>query len=620
MTKPQAVPHDRFCDLVMKGGITSGIVYPPIVQRLAQHYRFKNIGGTSAGAIAAVATAAAEYGRRHGRGEVPFDQLGELPERLGRTQDDAHTTKLLSLFQPSPGCHRLFQVLVSSLNAKGTWHRVGAVLWGLLRSYWPAALLSALVTWFIAREQGSVVGAFSLVSLLVALIGYWVYRDITRNVAANYYGMCTGMSRLGSKREALTPWLHNLIQELAGLNVEGPPLTFGDLWKAPGFPPDWIKPADGTVIRSIDLRMFTTSLSHGRPFVLPFTNETCRLFYLPAELKPLLPETVMKWMFEHSVDYAPDAGRPNSDPPVELAPKGLKELPSGEAFPVLLAARMSLSFPVLFSAIPLWAIDYDPKQAKRGFERCMFSDGGISSNFPIHLFDGLLTMWPTFGVQLEPKLPERDNMVYLPQKYLEGYGERWARFANEKYSSATRMGGFLSAVVSTMQNWNDNTVSRMPGVRDRVVRVRLYENEGGANLNMQPDTIKKVADRGAKAADELLKRFSPLNECVTQARGWNEQRWIRLGVTLSMLHKRFVGVGLALSSKNPHAMSYEDIVALGKSELLPGVDDLLSDEQANGLLEALKAMEKFDAALTAAEKYHMFEPVPEPDLRVRPSL
>ena len=40
-------PEDRYCDLVMKGGITSGVVYPLAIWTLAKHYRFKNIGGTS---------------------------------------------------------------------------------------------------------------------------------------------------------------------------------------------------------------------------------------------------------------------------------------------------------------------------------------------------------------------------------------------------------------------------------------------------------------------------------------------------------------------------------------------------------------------------------------------
>lgn len=59
-------PKDA-CDIVMKGGITSGVVYPLAIYKLSQNYRFENIGGTSAGAIAAVMTAAAEYGARNGR-------------------------------------------------------------------------------------------------------------------------------------------------------------------------------------------------------------------------------------------------------------------------------------------------------------------------------------------------------------------------------------------------------------------------------------------------------------------------------------------------------------------------------------------------------------------------
>ncbi|MDP9628890.1 UNVERIFIED_ORG: hypothetical protein J2W85_000938 [Ensifer adhaerens] len=54
------------CDLIMKGGITSGVVFPRAITELATRYRFMHIGGTSAGAIAAVMTAAAEYRRQTG--------------------------------------------------------------------------------------------------------------------------------------------------------------------------------------------------------------------------------------------------------------------------------------------------------------------------------------------------------------------------------------------------------------------------------------------------------------------------------------------------------------------------------------------------------------------------
>ena len=55
------------CDLVMRAGITSGIVYPRAIAKLAETYNFRSIGGTSAGAIAAAVTAAAQLGLRKGR-------------------------------------------------------------------------------------------------------------------------------------------------------------------------------------------------------------------------------------------------------------------------------------------------------------------------------------------------------------------------------------------------------------------------------------------------------------------------------------------------------------------------------------------------------------------------
>ena len=62
-------PNDRFCDIVMEGGVTSGIIYASAVAELAKSYRFSSIGGSSIGAFAAALTAAAEYSRR--RGSMP---------------------------------------------------------------------------------------------------------------------------------------------------------------------------------------------------------------------------------------------------------------------------------------------------------------------------------------------------------------------------------------------------------------------------------------------------------------------------------------------------------------------------------------------------------------------
>jgi len=92
----QATEEYEYCDLVMKGGITSGVIYPAAAVRLSSKYRFKNIGGTSAGAIAAAVTAAAELGRRTQISLTHLTFSKPPPEDLAR---NGH---LLKLFTPDP--------------------------------------------------------------------------------------------------------------------------------------------------------------------------------------------------------------------------------------------------------------------------------------------------------------------------------------------------------------------------------------------------------------------------------------------------------------------------------------------------------------------------------------
>jgi predicted acylesterase/phospholipase RssA len=80
--KTMSHKEELFCDVIMKGGITSGIVYPRAICELAKAYTFKNIGGTSAGAIAAALAAAAEYRRRREKINEGFDKFNEIPMQL----------------------------------------------------------------------------------------------------------------------------------------------------------------------------------------------------------------------------------------------------------------------------------------------------------------------------------------------------------------------------------------------------------------------------------------------------------------------------------------------------------------------------------------------------------
>src|SRR5882724_80557 len=535
-----SAPEDRYCDLVMKGGITSGVVYPPAIVKLAHRYRFKNIGGTSAGAIAAALTAAAEFRRRQTGSMEGFSLLGALPVRLGEV-DRSGNTQLFRLFQPDWACRRLFKILTGSLNASGTFHRIVKVLWGCVSAYWLASLASLVVSATLEIAVASRhAGILLLLVTLPAFVASLIYADLTRGLVANNYGMCKGLTTRKRSGSALTPWLNELIQKTAGLPLSEP-LTFGHLWGAKGGP----APGGTAAVRSIDLEMFTTNLSHGRPYMFPHVEPTARLFYKHEDLAPYLPSEIMKWFDDHAVMYAPNASMPQSDPDASRAVElGLREIPKPEHFPVLLAARMSLSFPLLFAAVPLWAIDYQHPRKKRDFQRCLFSDGGISSNFPMHLFDGLVPQWPTFGIDLEAKIEDLPGMTFLPAGYMQGVADRWTRFDTQP-KSASRMGGFLMSIAAAMQNWNDNTQARSAGVRDRVVRVRLDENEGGMNLNMPNEVIRSVAMKGGQAADNIIARFlgPPPPDGWD---GWSAQRWARLDVFLYSLSQKIGGLLRAL--------------------------------------------------------------------------
>ena len=134
----------RSCDVVLKGGITSGVVYPHALCELARAYRFASIGGTSAGAIAAAGAAAAEHGRERGG----FEKLAELPAWIGGGDN------LFRLFQPERRTRPYFRLVAAGLGRKGAgrWLRVAAAA---LRSFpltaaagaAPGVALAALALW-----------------------------------------------------------------------------------------------------------------------------------------------------------------------------------------------------------------------------------------------------------------------------------------------------------------------------------------------------------------------------------------------------------------------------------------------------------------------------------------
>ncbi len=419
MTGNPYVSALKKCDIVMKGGITSGIVYPRAVTRLAKEYSFQSIGGTSAGAIAAAITAAAEY-RRH-KGTDVFAEMDKIPGWLGESAASGGGSNLFHLFQPQKTMAGLYRVASAFLGYSG-WRlclKLAAAL-GL------DALLGALPGLaVIALLPGSHPVAGWVLGVLIGAVGLTLgaVTGIVLRAARlpnNHFGLCTGyVEPQPGKPVSLTEWLNNQINTLAG-HAADKPLTFGDLSDS-----------------GVTLKVISTCLTVGRPYSMPF--EKNEFYFSPDEMRLYFPGTVVDWMVKH-----PGKVSEHHEP---MDTSGLVRFPDEHDLPVIVATRFSLSFPILFCAVPLYTVDWtrrrraadEPAPAQRvpgdsiGHDEprrpevVWFSDGGICSNFPLHLFDSALPRWPTFGLNLRDTRADRsyenpNDHVWMPSSNRGGIG------------------------------------------------------------------------------------------------------------------------------------------------------------------------------------------------------
>lgn len=674
LTDPASYGDRRLdCDLVMKGGITSGVVYPLAVAELARTYRFRNIGGTSAGAIAAAAAAAAQH-----RGGAGFAQLAGLPGRLGG--------ELASLFRPQRRCRRLFRLIFAASKPSTTLSErvtrpfrllasllsflasptglavlvlfalpavgVGIGVRGLIADRWwhglvqlafVAAVAVGLMSWSGGRRRrigglaAAVVGVLGIVLVTAAggadgwTITAWlaicmvtlalavavaIVLHVFAVLPANDFGLVGGAAVGTDYRdgdvEPLSEWLHTLIQELAGLD-RSEPLTFGQLAAGPS--------GDGS--DGANLTLLTTCLTQGRTYYLPWDLELHdaedRFYFDPAELRRSMPAAV--------VDHLEASDRKRADDDrdwLDLALAPLVRLPSPDRIPVVMATRMSLSFPVLISTVPLRAVDWtlaSNREARRQWrewyrartdlpaaprpsvvpkaERCYFSDGGIISNFPVHLFDSMLPKHPTFAINLRGFHPDRyefdddakpeSEKIWRPRHNGSGYSEWWTRWDE---SGAGAVFGFVGALKNSIQNWSDNDQTRVPGYRDRVVHVSHGKKEGGLNLAMPPDRIARLGERGRVAAVELERAFAhpqPPDGVVT---GWRNHKWVRLRSSLALLTGHVASIANTFDVHDPTGVErYRDLLSDGP-ESAPSYQ--ATNLQRNALLDFLDGVAPAD--------------------------
>jgi predicted acylesterase/phospholipase RssA len=504
---------ERRCDVVMKGGITSGIVYAKAVVELAKTYRLMNVAGTSAGAMAAAVAAACQRGALDGKANA-FETLEGIPEWLGGIDKDGNTN-LLRLFPPAKRTKPVFALLLAATTHLKATGPVEIAL-AALRSFRLLALTAALpglfviVGTFVAIAPGAGVRrtlllfALLLCGVLLMVVGalagavgglLWKMPGALKDTL---YGTCPG-SWIGEEPAAppasddgkpLTPWLSDLIDRAAGRSETGPPLTFGDLW------------GDNPAERDVTLQTFTTCLTLGRPFRVPFAADE-QFYFMPSEWRRLFPGRVVDALAQE-VDW-------RADPDTKLP------LPPAAKLPVVVAARLSLSFPVLLSAIPL----YDAHDGEH-----WFSDGGICSNFPLHFFDSPLPRWPTFGLDLQDTTDPNRPPVWMPDE-----NDTPQPPPEQPVTDITSLGMWI---VETAMDWHDNVTAALPGYRDRIATISFQPGEGGLNLNMSPDLIEKLGRNGANAGIALTERFKPGHGDPDEpVLSWDNHRWLRYRTALA---------------------------------------------------------------------------------------
>jgi predicted acylesterase/phospholipase RssA len=583
------------CDIVMAGGVTSGIIYPGAIAVIARRYIFRSIGGTSVGAMAAAATAAAEYGRMTRKNPGSFEGIAGLAQTLSDTAADGHS-RLFHLFTPEPATSPLLALVTPLFGGGGMLKHLTGIVRATM-SAWrialPVILAGLAAVWMLGALvlDGQIVATlFGLAAALTLILVVWAIALI-RMLAKHWlpawrdngYGICTGGTSFGPGTtqaqppfEGLSLWMHRIVQEAAGRTLADPPMTFGDLWGAAL--PDGKRQQDPTAPRTIELSMIASDISRSRSVQLPFLETPSPIYVEKKVLRDYLPREVAQWMIDHAGIY---------DPHVKPDP-GVIRLPMPHDLPLVFAARLSLSFPVLLSAFPLMTPDFSAKKEDSGLvplRRLWLSDGGLTSNFPVHFFDSPIPSRPTFclnlidygaatptdsaaaeggpaheearsgaGAQVTASKP-----IAEPQSEMRKASARRATIPTGDPAPKDEVWGFISmasgnrlppppftafdapnagllsffnALLNTARFWSDNQMLIASGVRDRVVNIALRDDEGGLNLDMPKKTIDDLNFRGRAAGLLISARYDPQAQTDPETDLPNREifanhRWVR---------------------------------------------------------------------------------------------
>ena len=434
------------CDIVMKGGITSGVVYPLAVCELAKVYRLRSVGGASAGAIAAAAAAAAEVGRAEGADAARgggFLGLSRFPDELMEKQQDG-TSLLFHLFRPQPAARRIFALLMAGLDGAAALPKpvtprsavplvrrllrsgarafpmralVGALpglalmILAVLTSsapacwaYWPRS--SSWSSGWCSRLVGLAVGVVTGVLADLGGLSEHRLRDLLR----------PGRDRGGDGTDAVAA---RPAATARGTVPTGDPLTFADLAE-----------------HKIDLRVMTTNLSRNQPLAMPWDNNT--YFFDPARFPDAVPRRggATRWcssrqplphrtsaaqrqaeVLRRARQTATAVSRAPTELPILVRHPDEPELPFADLGGPAVRRRLrpARTTRTTGTRSGQWRRQNPgrrrPSERSRGrwprpnFDVNWFSDGGLAANLPVHFFDSPLPTRPTFAIDLAPFAP-----------------------------------------------------------------------------------------------------------------------------------------------------------------------------------------------------------------------
>lgn len=424
---------DLNCDVILKGGVTSGIVYPLALCELAKTYQFRRLGGTSSGAIVAAFAAAAEcYRQRYGvadhRAPAQRRACGELrPGFVGLQDfaDDVQTgDRLFSVFKPDEATKPIFDVLFAGHleGARGrkaseekptTYKNTKATD----RPDEPQPIVRTLIAfWSHVPKALPIIG--SVLALAAMLVVSWpMIGRITTLVhegwrhallgdalallllvllaAATAVGGLIG-SAISAVRLVHRKWIPTFVANGFGLtrglvssaangasparDVDGPEPYSLTTWMTRIINELAGRKAIDAPLTIGDLRR--AGGADREPAIQFETITTCltlgRPLHLPNDLDKDLP-----FYFDPDEwrEYFPQRvlallKEKSPEPPRYREPGGGRgalyyRLPRSDDLPVVVATRLSVALPGVLSAVPLWSVDLNTKGSRMPAEKLL---------------------------------------------------------------------------------------------------------------------------------------------------------------------------------------------------------------------------------------------------------